>query len=103
MVLCECFLPKLSLNYLVILMSFQTIYYINYIMLECGAVKQWELTSLLCAHCCLRIGPPFRTGNPAGARVRSFDLANEARQMGENREMAKFALCPVCKNNYKLL
>ena len=35
------------------------------------------------------------------ARVRSFDLANEARQMGD---MAKFARCPVCKNNYgKLL
>jgi hypothetical protein len=32
--------------------------------------------------------------------VRSFDLANEARQMGE---MAKFARCPVCKNNCKLL
>ena len=48
---------------------------------------------------CLRIGP-FRTGDRAGARVRSFDLANEAQQMGE---MAKFARCPVCKNNWKLL
>ena len=48
---------------------------------------------------CLRIGP-CRTGNRAGARVRSFDLAKEARQIGE---MAKFARCPVCKNNCKLL
>jgi hypothetical protein len=44
----------------------------------------------------------FRTGlkqeysysDRAGGRVRSFDLANEARQMGE---MAKFARCPVSK------
>jgi hypothetical protein len=39
------------------------------------------MTSLLCAHCLLRIGP-FRTENRrAGVRVRSFDLAKEARQM----------------------
>ena len=38
----------------------------------------------------LRIGP-FTTGNWAGARVRSFDLAKEARQM------AKFARCPFAK------
>ena len=43
---------------------------------------------------------PSRTGNRAGARVRSFDLANKAQQMGK---MAKFARCPVCKNNCKLL
>jgi hypothetical protein len=41
------------------------------------------MTSLLCAHC-LPAGP-FRTGNRTGARVRSFDLGKEARQM------AKFA------------
>jgi hypothetical protein len=50
-------------------------------LLECGAVKQWEMTSLLCAHCCLRIRP-FRTRNRAGARVRS---------------MAKFTRCPFAK------
>ena len=38
----------------------------------------------------MRIGP-FRTGNRAGARVRSFDLAKEARQM------AKFKRCPFTK------
>ena len=32
----------------------------------------------------------------AGARVSSFDLENEARQMGK---MVKFARCPVSKNN----
>ena len=31
---------------------------------------------------CSRSGP-FRTGNRAGARVRSFDLAKEARQMAK--------------------
>ena len=31
---------------------------------------------------CPRSGP-FRTGNRAGARVRSFDLAKEARQMAK--------------------
>jgi hypothetical protein len=35
-----------------------------------------------------------------GACVCSFDLAKGARQMGE---MAKFARCPVCNNNCKLL
>jgi hypothetical protein len=39
---------------------------------------------------CLRIGP-FRTGNWAGARVRSFDMAKAARQM------AKFARFPFPK------
>jgi hypothetical protein len=63
------------------------------------------MTSLLCAHCLpanlasvagssigyvLRIGP-FRTGNRVGARVPSFDLAKEARQM------AIFARCPFAK------
>jgi hypothetical protein len=40
------------------------------------AVKQWEMTSLLCAHCSLKNWKiaPFRTGNRAGARVRSFDF-----------------------------
>jgi hypothetical protein len=37
---------------------------------------------------------PFTTGNRAGARIRSFDFANEARQMGE---MAKFARCLFAK------
>jgi hypothetical protein len=57
------------------------------------------MTSLLCEHCLPGIAS-FRTGNRAAARVRSFDLAKEARQMGE---MAKFARCPVFKNNCKLL
>jgi hypothetical protein len=56
------------------------------------------MTSLLCALFACR--GRFRTGNRAEARVRSFDLAKEARQMGE---MTKFAWCPVCKNNCKLL
>ena len=34
-------------------------------LIERGAVKQWEMTSLLCAHCL--------PANRAGARVRSFD------------------------------
>jgi hypothetical protein len=47
--------------------------------IERGAVKQWEMTSLLCAAHCLPANRPSRTGNRTGARVRSFDLANEAR------------------------
>jgi hypothetical protein len=51
------------------------------------------MTSLFCAHC-FPASRPFKSGNRAGGRVRSFDLANEAQQMGE---MAKFARCPVSK------
>ena len=59
---------------------------------ECGAVKQWEITSLLCAYC-LPANRAFQTFRRAGARVRSFDLAKEARQIGElaNSHGAQFA------------
>ena len=67
---------------------------------ECGAVKQWKMTSVLCAHCL----PANRTfqNRKSGRRTLSFffNLANEAPQVGE---MAKFACCPVCKNNCELL
>ena len=51
---------------------------------------------------CLRIGP-FKTGNRAGARVRAFDLASEARQMGEmqNSHGAQFAKTTAnCFNSF---
>jgi hypothetical protein len=60
-------------------------------LLECGAIKKWETTTI-----CLRIGP-YGTGEEIGlerARVRSFDLAKEARQMGE---MEKFVRRPFAK------
>jgi hypothetical protein len=58
-------------------------------LLECGAVKQWEMTYF--AHTvCLQTWP-FRTGNQAGACVLSFDLAKEARQL------ATFGWCPFAK------
>ena len=66
-------------------------------LLECGAVKQLEMASMLCAHC-LPANRAFRTGNRAGARVHSFDCYGK-----EARQMAKFARCPFCKNNCKLL
>jgi hypothetical protein len=56
-------------------------------LLEC---KQWEMTSLLCAHY-LHANRSFQN-QKSGWSTRSF--------LGE---MAKFARCPVCKNNRKLL
>jgi hypothetical protein len=59
------------------------------------------MTSLLCAHW-LPANRAFQNLK-SGWSTRSFfsfDLANEARQMGE---MAKFARYQVCKNNCKLL
>jgi hypothetical protein len=57
------------------------------------------MIGLICAQC-LPANRVFQNRNRTEARVRAFDLANEARQMNE---MAKFAQWPVCKNNYKLL
>ena len=67
-------------------------------LLECGAVKQWETTScMLCAHCLPANRTFQKQKSGRGARVRSFDLAEEARQM------AKFAQCPFAKTTAKLL
>jgi hypothetical protein len=63
-------------------------------LLDCGAIKKWEMTSVLCAHYL----PANRLAEPEigleRARVRSFDLAKEARQMGE---MEKFVRRPFAK------
>jgi hypothetical protein len=76
-------------------------------LLECGvSVRQlnngnWQ--ACFARTVCLRIGP-LRTGNRAGARVRSFDLANEARQMGEMAKRshgARFAKTTAnCSNSF---
>jgi hypothetical protein len=71
-------------------------------LLECGAVKQWEMSSLLCAHCL----PANRTfqNRKSGWITRSFifDLANEARLMGwRNSHGARFAKTTAnCSNSF---
>ena len=47
--------------------------------IERGAVKQWEMTSLLCAAHCLPANRAFQNRKPDWSTVPSFDLANEAR------------------------
>ena len=58
--------------------------------LSVGQLNNGKWPACFARTVCMRIGP-FRTGNRAGARVRSFDLAKEARQM------AKFKRCPFTK------
>ena len=49
-------------------------------LLECGAVKQWEMTSLLYAHC-LPANRAFQNRKSGWSTRCSFDLAKEARHM----------------------
>ena len=50
--------------------------------LSLGKLNNGKWPACFARTVCLRIGPPFRTGNRARARVRSFDLAKvEAQQI----------------------
>ena len=71
--------------------------------LSVGAVKQREMTNLLCAHF-LPANRIFQN-RKSGWSTRSFVfyLAKESRQMGEIRNGKIRTMPAVCKNNYKLL
>ena len=73
----------------------------------CGYLSVGQLNNGKWPACFARIVMPanrafqnWKSGWSTSSFFCRFDLANEARQMGE---MAKFARCPVCKNNCKLL
>ena len=61
-----------------------------FVVLSVGQLNNGKRPACFARTVCMRIGP-FRTRDRAGARVRSFDLAKEARQM------AKFARCSFAK------
>jgi hypothetical protein len=70
-------------------------------LLRCsGAAKQWAWWPACFARTvCLWLGP-FRTINRAGARVRSFDLAKEARQMAKSARCSSAKTIANCSNYF---